>query len=134
MAASRKGTTKDDRLRLSRAQAALTEALETGRASRIDEAREDLVGVLRETFPEVRDVAADDPEPAGRAMERLDVLFGIWTPIGFTAEDVVAVLGKPSRKTHERLVYHLDSGFASVTWRFGIDGGRVSAIELVLGE
>lgn len=134
MAARRQGTTKEDRLRLGQAQAALAAALDTGRASRIDEAREELVRVLREVFPEVRDAAGDDADAAARTMEQLDVLLRVWTPVGFTPEDVQAVLGEPSRRSRTRLVYHLDSGYASVTWRFAIDGGRVSGIQLVLGE
>lgn len=69
-----------------------------------------------------------DPRPA-EAMERLT---GEWDPVGLTREEVVFVLGKPTREDHRSLEYRIEDGYTGTAWVFRLDDGRrVTAVEVV---
>lgn len=52
-----------------------------------------------------------------------------WNPVGASVDDVVFLLGRPSERREDRIVYVFEGGFSGVLWVFELKTGRVTAVE-----
>ncbi len=69
------------------------------------------------------------------ALHDLDALLAVWNPIGFSRDDVIAVLGEPTESGPEQFKYSYDTGRIGGGVRFRVLGdGRVYDVSRTIGQ
>ncbi len=62
-------------------------------------------------------------------VRQMENLLEEWNPVGASVEDVVFLLGRPSERHEDRIVYVFEGGFSGVLWVFQLKHGSVTAAE-----
>ena len=63
------------------------------------------------------------------SVRQMENLLKAWNPVGASVEDVVFLLGRPSERYEDRIVYVFEGGFSGVLWVFQLKDGSVAAVE-----
>ncbi|UCD76539.1 MAG: hypothetical protein JSV91_06360 [Phycisphaerales bacterium] len=62
-------------------------------------------------------------------VRQMETLLEEWNPVGASTEDVVFLLGRPSVRYDDRIVYFFEGGFSGVLWVFQLEDDRVTSVE-----
>ncbi len=62
-------------------------------------------------------------------VRQMENLLEEWNPVGASVEDVVFLVGRPSERHEDRIVYVFEGGFSGVLWVFQLKDGSVTAVE-----
>lgn len=108
-------------------------ALRTGTPASFRATQAKFIDLLAEEFADM-DLNPGFGEFAGEAIRRIDELFLLWNPIGFLRSDVTRILGCPSQKDGDTLVYVYDSGFGMLTVKIRIEADTISGLDVMGGE
>jgi hypothetical protein len=62
-------------------------------------------------------------------VSQMENLLNEWDPVGASVEDLVFLLGVPSERREDRLLYVFEGGFSGVVWVFHLENDRITSVE-----
>jgi hypothetical protein len=58
-------------------------------------------------------------------------LLEVWNPVGRQTDELIRLVGVPTRTSDRVLLYSFEDGYNGLAWKFHLDDGLVSGVERV---
>lgn len=119
----------DEYIETAKLRQRLAEAKTRGDVVRAQEA---LVAQLKKRYGGI-DASLHGPDAVPHYI-RFSRLMREWNPLHFSADDLKAIAGTPTKETLERIKYRFDKGDVASVWRFNLQGGMIRGVEYIPGD